>query len=85
MNPKACSATTDGELGEVLKDFLPDMLVVQARDKEGNGFLPLMMVETGLYCPQDDIELSITHAALLPLNLTLLSVYRLPTNGSTLR
>ncbi len=66
MDAKVRYAATVGELREALKNLLDDTLVVQARDEEGNGFLPLMGVETGLYSPEADMVLSADHAALLP-------------------
>lgn len=43
-----------GELREALKDLPPHMLVIQSRDEEGNGFLPLMGVGVCQYLPQQD-------------------------------
>jgi hypothetical protein len=66
MNSKVRFATTVGELQEALKDLPPDTRIVQARDHEGNGYLPVMEVETGLYSPEADLVLSAAYAALLP-------------------
>ena len=66
MNSKVRFAATVGELQEALKDLPLDTLIVQARDHEGNGYLPVMGVETGLYSPEADLVMSATHAALLP-------------------
>lgn len=66
MYTEARFATTVGELREALQNLPDETLVVQARDSEGNGFLPLMGVETGLYSPEADMVLPPNHAALLP-------------------
>ncbi len=68
MNSKVRFVATVGELQEALKDLPPDTRLVQARDHEGNGYLPVMGVETGLYSPEADLVLSAAHAALLPPN-----------------
>ena len=66
MNSKVRFAATVGELQEALKDLPPDTLIVQARDHEGNGYLPVMGVEVGLYSPEADLVLPAAHATLLP-------------------
>ena len=66
MDPEIRFAATVGELREALKDLPPDTLIVQARDHEGNGYLPVMGVEMGLYSPRADLVLPAAHAALLP-------------------
>lgn len=66
MNSNVCFVSTVGELQEALKDLPPDTLIVQARDHEGNGYLPVMGVETGLYSPEVDLVLPAAQAALLP-------------------
>lgn len=66
MDAKVRFATTVGELREALKNLPDETIVIQACDEEGNGFLPLMGVETGLYSPEADMVLSADHAALLP-------------------
>lgn len=48
-------ATTVGELIEALKALPPETLVVQSRDEEGNGFLPLAGVGECRYLPQQDM------------------------------
>ncbi len=65
MDAKVRFATTVGELREALKNLSDETLVVQARDEEGNGFLPLMGVESGFYSPEADELLSADCAAYL--------------------
>ena len=66
MNSRIGFGTTVGELREALKDLPPDTLIVQARDHEGNGYLPVMGVERGFYSPEIDLVLPAAQAALLP-------------------
>lgn len=66
MNSRIGFGTTVGELREALKDLPPDTLIVQARDHEGNGYLPVMGVERGFYSPEADLVLPAAQAALLP-------------------
>ncbi len=63
---KMFAAATVGDLREALKNLPDDTLVMQARDEEGNGFLPLMRVSTGLYIQKEDLMLPTSAAALSP-------------------
>ena len=60
---KMSAISNVGELREALKNLPNDTLVMQARDEEGNGFLPLMRVATGLYFPKEDLVLPTSAAA----------------------
>jgi len=51
-------AANVGELRKALKGLPSDMLVIQSRDEEGNGFLPLMGVGVCYYLPKEDTVLS---------------------------
>ncbi len=61
---KMIAAANVGDLREALKNLPDDTLVMQARDEEGNGFLPLMRVSTGIYIQKEDLMLPTSTVAL---------------------